>query len=236
MRFGIRIATYRRPTGTYHLLHRCLRSIISQTYDNWKVFLVGDCYEPRTEFDELAAMIPPDKLYRDNLQTSPERSKHTGMDLWRVAGFTASQTGLKKIQEEGLVHAPIDDDDWWLPDHLETLAWGYRTFPESVFVYTKSTYRDSVLPREDIDPGYDNLPPRAYCLIHSAASWDTTRLPLLYRNVIEDGCGQVAGDAEMWDRVRDHCTAHRLKTLYIPKLTVRHDHELGSGVPEPALL
>lgn len=234
--FAVRVSTYRRPKGTYHLLHRCLKSILLQTYTKWKIFLVGDCYQPQSEFDELASIIPQDKLYKYNLSESPERKKYTGNDLWKVAGCAASKHGLKKIQEEKLIHVPLDDDDYWSPSHLSELAYGYENFPEAVFIYTQSTYKNSVLPSDIPAIYYNNISPRAYSLIHSSVSWDTVRLPLMYKNIIEEGGNYVAGDAEMWDRIRDYCHEKGLKTLYIPKLTVHHDCEQGNPPQQPSLL
>lgn len=237
--FGIRISTYRRMIGTYHYLARCLRSIRNQTFTAWKVFLIGDCYEPDCELKELAALIPQDKIYVENLPFSPEREKYSGSDLWKVAGYTASCTGLRKVQQESIpVVVCIDDDDWWEKDHLQTLYDGYVNFPDAAFIYTQATYKNTqdVLPNETPDTYYDNLPPRAYNLIHSAASWNVTKIPLMYRNLMEFPGNYVAGDAVMWDMIRDYCTAHGLKTLYIPKKTVRHDCEHGGERIEPLLL
>lgn len=234
--FGIRIATYRRPNGTSHLLHRCLRSIIQQTYTNWKVFIVGDCYEPEDELFEICSIIPKNKINIINLPISPERNKYSGDQLWSCAGFTACQTGLLQIQKEGLIHVPIDDDDYWLPEHLNLLADAYLNFPEAAFIYTQSTYRDSILPKETPELFYDNLPPKAYNVIHSAVSWDTKRIPVMYANIMEEKSSFVAGDAETWERIRNYCTENNLKTLYIPKLTVRHDYERAEHPIMPLLL
>lgn len=237
--FGIRISTYRRNNGTFHLLAKCLRSIIAQTFSRWKVFLIGDDYKPNEEFEKLASMIHADKLYHTNLPVSPERSKYSGTELWKIAGYTASCLGLSKIKEEEIpIHTCLDDDDWWETNHLQTLWETYQNFPEAAFVYTKSTYKspNQYLPNEDVSLSYNNRPPRAYGLIHSAVSWDVQKIPLMYRNIMEEKSEWVAGDADMWERIRTYCEGNNLKTIYVPKLTVRHDSEQGQYITEPMIM
>lgn len=232
IKFGIRIATYNRPNGTYPLLYRCLKGILKQDYINWKLFLIGDNYIPHSEFMQLAHMIPQEQLYWENLSFSPERNEYSGNDLWKVAGCTACKIGLRKITQEGLIHCPLDDDDIWQSSkHLSLLAEYYQKFPEAVFIYTQSTHKGGILPVDNMEVCYNNLPPRAYNLIHSATSWDTRRLPIMYENIIEKGYNYAAGDAWMWDTIRDYCYEKGLKTLYIPKQTVRHDHEKNDDQP-----
>lgn len=235
--FGIRISTYKRKTGTFHLLGRCLKSILNQTFDNWKIFLIGDHYSSNEEFETLVRLIPPGKIYSQNLTYSPERAKYSGSKLWAVAGFTASCIGLKKIQEEQIpVHVALDDDDYWTNDHLQILWEHYRDFPESAFIYTRSTYKNNFLPKEILPLRYNNLPPKAYNLVHSSASWNINKIPLMYKNIIEVKSNLVAGDAWMWEEIRNYCDKNNLKTLYIPKITVKHDAEHGNYNVEPMLL
>jgi hypothetical protein len=169
---------------------------------------------------------------------SPERNKYSPSELWRVAGYTASCLGLSKIKEEGIpICVCLDDDDWFLPNHLDTLHKAYNDFPEAAFIYTQSTHKSpkDLLPSDCPSIHYNNKPPGAYGLIHSAASWDLRKIPLSYRNVIETHSPWVAGDADMWERIREYCNSTNLKTLYIPKLTVRHDYEHGTPA-EPMVL
>ena len=51
MKLGIVIATYQRKDGTTpFFLQKALDSIFSQTYQNFKIFLIGDKYEDNEEF------------------------------------------------------------------------------------------------------------------------------------------------------------------------------------------
>jgi hypothetical protein len=51
IQFAVVISTYQRPDGnTPHLLKRTLESVLNQTYQNFKIFLIGDKYEDQEEF------------------------------------------------------------------------------------------------------------------------------------------------------------------------------------------
>jgi glycosyltransferase involved in cell wall biosynthesis len=53
MKLSIVIATYQRKDGsTPRLLTRALDSIFSQTYQNFKIYLIGDRYENNDEFNK----------------------------------------------------------------------------------------------------------------------------------------------------------------------------------------
>lgn len=218
--FGILIPTYRRETGTYHLLNRCLNNIKKQTFQDWKVFLIGDQYEPNKEFLELKNIISEDKIYYENLSFSEERNKYSGKELWSVSGLSANKKGYEKIKEEQIpVICLSNDDDWWLPNHLETLYQGHK---EASFVYTQSTFKESVLPKKDTSF-------KAYNLVYSAVSWKIKDIPLFLRNIVEEKSQWVAADADLWERIRVYCLQNGLKTLYIPVLTAHHDIEMNVG-------
>ena len=62
-KLGIVIPTYQRPDGkTPELLTRTLNAINNQTYTNWKVYLIGDNYKDKKEFETLSKIIPQDKI------------------------------------------------------------------------------------------------------------------------------------------------------------------------------
>lgn len=228
--FAILIPTYRRKNGTYCLLSRCLRCIKKQTFQNWKVFLIGDQYEPEEELHQLKQIIPENKIHCENLPFSPERNKYSGTQLWSVSGLSANQKGYEQIQKEEIpVICLSNDDDWWLPDHLQTLYEGYEK--NASFVYTKSTHRNDILPKDN------NNYPKAYNVIYSATSWKVKDIPLFLRNVVEEKTEWVAADADLWERIRYHCKKNKLRSLHMPKLTVHHDIEMNVGeYPQPLLL
>jgi|688.fasta_scaffold27798_2 glycosyltransferase involved in cell wall biosynthesis len=228
--FGIVMTTYYRKNGTsLQKITRAINSIKNQTYKNWKLFLIGDHYEDEQEFKQICSQLPAEKITAINLPIAVEREdarfdRHT---LWCSAGANASNVGIEQtIRENILIHCHIDDDDEWLPFHLEILNIAYTNYPESVFVYTNAFYRDRtgyirLFPEDNVPKlmQYNNLPPRPERLIHSTVSWRLNKIPFRHRNSIEQGRA-YPGDADMWERINKYCVDNNLRTLYVPLTTV----------------
>ena len=54
MKFGIVISTYyRKDNTTKFYLTRALNSIFNRTYQNFKIYLIGDRYENEKEINEI---------------------------------------------------------------------------------------------------------------------------------------------------------------------------------------
>lgn len=236
-KFGIVMTTYMREDGsTFESIKKSIDSISKQTYKNWKLFLIGDNYINKKEFEIISKLLPEEKITAINLPFAAERDsgKFTGKALWCSAGANASNVGIEKSLVEGYnIHCHLDDDDEWLPYHLEMLNFGYTNFPESVFVYTNAFYTDrnkrSILfPTERVHEmlTYNNLPPRPEKLIHSTASWKLDKIPFRHENTIQQG-RIFPGDAHMWERINIFCRRNNLKTLYIPITTVMKYSEGG---------
>lgn len=228
--FGIVMTTYyRKNNATLQKITRAINSIKNQTYKNWKLFLIGDHYENEEEFQLICSLLPKEKITAINLPFAAERENinFQGHSLWCSAGANASNTGIEQtIKENILLHCHMDDDDEWLPFHLELLNMGYTSYPDSVFIYTNALYTDRnkntrIYPTEYISPflQYNNLPPRPEKLIHSTASWKLDKIPFRHRNTIEQG-RIFPGDADMWERINKFCIDNQYKTLYIPITTI----------------
>jgi glycosyltransferase involved in cell wall biosynthesis len=235
IQYGVLIKTYKRKNNsTPDYLTRCLKSVVNQSYSNFKVFLIGDKYEDSEEFNKLSSLVPPEKLIAINLPVAPERDNPNlqGKALWCSAGAHAAKYGMNLMKEKGIFHhCRLDDDDFWLPNHLEMLNQGYTMFPESVYVYCNALYTNPsghtrTFPPENISPllRYDNLPPRPERVIQSAASWRLDKIPIMPRTVLEQG-RVYPGDADLWQRMRVYFNENNLKTLYIPLTTVIKDSE-----------
>ena len=232
--FAIKIATfYRDDHSTFDKISRTIQSVKNQTYKNWKIILIGDGYEQK-EFEKIKSLIPKEKLISDNLDKRYEKDVLglSGNDLWCCGGVEATNLGIELCKSNKIsYYCSLDDDDVWLPFHLEMLNIGFTCFPESVFVYTNSLYTDRnnitrLFPPQQVLSflQYDNLPPRAENLIHSTVSWRLDKIPLKYRNVLEQN-RIFPADADMWQRINSHCSQNNLKTLYIPITTVIKDCE-----------
>lgn len=233
--YGVLIKSYKRKNGTSpDYVKRCFESVMNQTYQNFKIFFIGDKYEDNEEFEELCSLVPKEKIIAVNLPIAAERDnpKLTGKALWCSAGANASRFGMNLMRENNIFHhCRLDDDDYWLPNHLEIINMGYMMFPESVYVYSNALYTNPsghtrTFPPDNISPllGYDNLPPRPERLIQSAASWRLDKIPLMPRDCLEQG-RVYPGDADLWSRMGVFFGKNNLKTLYIPLTTVIKDSE-----------
>lgn len=227
-KFGIVLCTYYRKNGsTLNKISRAIKSIKNQTYDDWKIFLIGDHYENEKEFLEISSFVEKDKIFSINLEHAAERESgnFSGHSLWCSAGANASNIGIEESIKQGCkIHCHIDDDDEWLPNHLEVLNKAYEKYDESVFIYTNALYTDRngitiKFPIENVNLYYNNLPPRPEKLIHSSVSWKLDKIPFKHRNTIEQG-RIFPGDADMWERINNLCIKEKYKTLYIPITTV----------------
>ena len=108
------------PIATYNaaelLVDRAIASILAQTYEHWEAVIVGDgCTDdtavriemlgdPRIRFVNL----PFRTIYPD----SPD-------DRWAVSGAAPWNRAVELCRGEWI--APLDDDDEFLPNHIETL-------------------------------------------------------------------------------------------------------------------
>jgi GT2 family glycosyltransferase len=155
MKIAIKIATYKRVDGqTPFLLNRALESIKSQTYQNYKVYLIGDKYEDNDELLGLSTIIDSDKIYVENLPYAKEREKYTGLDLWCAGGVNANNYAIDKILSDGFSYiCHLDHDDWWMSNHLEEIV-NIIELNNSAFISTKSYYKnyDNILPIVESSP------------------------------------------------------------------------------------
>jgi hypothetical protein len=110
---SIRIATYNRSQT---LIDKAVASILKQTYQNFEVVIVGDhCTDDTAE--KVKALEDP----RFSFYNLPTRTVYPEdrIEKWLVIGAPAmnAAAGLAK----GAWIAPIDDDDEFTPNHLQTL-------------------------------------------------------------------------------------------------------------------
>ena len=70
MTLGVTIHTYQRADGqTPRLLLRAIQSVVNQSYQNYKIFIVGDKYEDNQEFEDIinGFIEISDKIVYENL-------------------------------------------------------------------------------------------------------------------------------------------------------------------------
>ena len=225
MKITIKIPTYQRVDGrTPEVLTRALESIKSQTYQNYKVYLIGDKYEDNDEFLRLSSIIDTDKIYVENLPYAKEREKYTGLDLWCTGGINANNHAIDKILEDGLSYiCHLDHDDWWAPNHLEEIVNTIES-DSPAFIATKSFHKnyENTLPIIESSPFF----PKNGDLIHSSVCIDFNRINLRYRDILEEeGIRGVVSDGDMWDRISELMKSKNINGKLINKVTCNHLEE-----------
>jgi hypothetical protein len=108
------------PIATYNaaelLVDRAIASVRAQTYDRWEIVVVGDGCT-----DDTAARIEEVGDPRIRFVNLPFRTVYPEdpQDRWRVSGVPPWNRAVELSQGEWI--APLDDDDEFLPHHIETL-------------------------------------------------------------------------------------------------------------------
>ncbi len=108
------VPTYNRATL---LVERAVSSVLSQTYKNFELIIVGDCCTDNTA--ELLSQINDPRLKFINLPKRQRRYPVSVENHWFVGGSVPANKALDLAQGQWI--ARNDDDDIWTPDHLETL-------------------------------------------------------------------------------------------------------------------
>jgi glycosyltransferase involved in cell wall biosynthesis len=115
---SIRIATYNQAEL---LVERAIASALAQTYENTEIVVVGDGCTDDTE--ARVAAIGDSKIRFVNLPFRwpyPDDPHHR----WLVAGSPAMNVAAQLAR--GLWIAPLDHDDEFVPDHVESLLTAAR--------------------------------------------------------------------------------------------------------------
>jgi glycosyltransferase involved in cell wall biosynthesis len=225
--FGVRIVTYPRPDGrTPDLLRKTIESVVSQSWCNWVIYLVGDTYQPSSEFDSFLNFAPSGKIKISNPDLASERFIFNDEKKKRYfGGICAANYCLDWMSRESVTHVAIlDHDDIWLPNHLKTLSDAYEFFPDANFVYNAGTYCGSPgFPASNCLYQYDNLLPMGGSVLHSSVSWRLDKIPLRYSYSFEKNGDPVFGDIKMWSDMRSYFKSKNYKFVFTKKSTMIHD-------------
>lgn len=228
MKFSVAIPTYDRPDGkTAEYLERALYSVLKQSHEDYKVFLIGDKYENKTYFEEISkSIIPADKIYSENLSVAVERERYPrgGLPLWRCGGVSALNHAIDKALEQGFEYVcHLDHDDYWHSQHLELINHVVEKV-RPAFVYTQSTYFGNKLPMIESDFAIPNYPEPSN-VVHSAVCINHRIIPFKYRDTFHEIGVPDAADADMWRRIKDFCIQNNFGSFLIPRLTCYHPQE-----------
>ena len=177
--------TYFRKNGsTIQYLSRALRMLESQTYGNFKLFLIGDHYDNNTEFEDLCKSYKKDIYYKNNEEHYRCYNFECKHNYWAIGGALALKTGIEKaIEEKFDYYFHLDDDDEWRDIHIEVVMKHIKYFPFADFILTKSKYAHKFLPETNEQyTFYNNYIPQDGGSVHASHIY---RLPILGNLILD---------------------------------------------------
>jgi glycosyltransferase involved in cell wall biosynthesis len=99
------------------LFNRAISSVLSQTYQNWEMIIVGDCCTDDTPV--IVDLVDDKRVKFINLPSRKKRYPETPDNHWFCGPVVAANHGLNMCRGKWI--ARIDDDDIWTPNHLDIL-------------------------------------------------------------------------------------------------------------------
>lgn len=171
------------------LVTRTLPSVLSQTYRNWEVVVVGDACTDDTA--ERIAILGDARIRFTNLT---ERGTYPAdpMHRWMVAGSTPANKALELARGDWLGY--LDDDDIFTEDHLEILV-SFAKRAQAEFVFGAGDFQRS--PTEWLRIG--RLPPLPGNVMHSSVLYRSYLKFLRYD--LEAWRSSVGADSHLWGRM-----------------------------------
>jgi len=231
VKFGIVIATYKRKDGsTPFVLNKCLNSIKNQTYQNFKIFLIGDKYEDDEEFNRFGdGLFGNDQILKKNLPFANERDKYKDLNaLWSYGGWYASNHGIDIAMSENINYiCRLDHDDFWSPNHLKNFNDCIINYGAQFVCSLSSHFGNRVLP---IIPKSNQkfIPfiPKPMGCIKSSTCVNQDTIPLRTRNIFEEtGKVGLPGDADLWGRMNQFIIEKKYPSFVVNEMTCFHDDE-----------
>ena len=229
---------FRKNGSTIQYLSRALRMLESQTYGNFKLFLIGDHYDNNTEFEDLCKSYKKDIYYKNNEEHYRCYKFANLHNYWAIGGILALKTGIEKaIEEKFDYYFHLDDDDEWRDIHIEVVVNHIKHFPFADFLLTKSKYAHIFLPRtNEQNTFYNNYIPRGEDSVHASHIY---RLPILGNLILdvinknhilankinnkERGFESITippTDATILNNINSMVLTNKIKSLHIPIVTV----------------
>jgi hypothetical protein len=240
-KFAVIICTYyRKNNSSYKNLLNIHNFLMSQTYQNFKIFLIGDDYTKKNEFIDIVNLFPKDKLYSyNNNKSYRDNYFKLNHNKWSCGGMASRYIGIKQALKENFkYYLHLDDDDFWTNNHIKEINNVINAKPQVDFLVSKSKYRNRILPREFTDKTvgieYNNFIPKPANSVHS--SW-TINLQTLGNELIElyqkriECIGKIkknkinekllpAFDKIILNKINKLQCENKIKCIYIDKCTV----------------
>lgn len=226
MKIAIVCTTYYRPDNkSLFYLERALQSIQNQTYKDYQVYLIGDDYANKGQFQKIANKYRVKSL---NLTESIERGKYQfgTYPLFCSGGLTPALKGIEMALADGHEYiCHLDHDDWWEPSHLEYINHVIESH-HPLFICTLSTYYGGLLP--SYEPSKEVMQYVTYpgCCVLSSSCIRYSETKLRVRDVFAETGKAYPADADFWSRIADEV---KMKGGYIvTAITCHHDEEAYS--------
>lgn len=219
------MATYQRSDKTTpQLIEKTLLTLKAQTYKNFKLFLIGDRYDNREEFESFVDHLEGVTTDLINLDHITERDFYSEGDpkLWNTGGVTALNKGIKlAIKDKYDFITFLDHDDLWEPYHLQNMADALSEDPRRALCATRGRhFNGALLPDKSMHPGGDDYFPKAGQVLKSAVCYNRRLIPISF----DPNCEGPA-DANLWDKISEYMEENNLKGYLINKETVKHPDE-----------
>ncbi|CAF1570683.1 unnamed protein product [Rotaria magnacalcarata] len=245
--FIIIMASYMRKNGkSPNYIKKSVKSILAQSYTNWKLFVTGDKYENEREFSSLFTSISSSKLFLHNLPEAGERDNLTGIELWQSGGASARNDALQRAEQHhstcgskcNIYVAHLDDDDIWSIEHLSELLSIFTRYPSVVFTWTKgyfchsggNPYPPIIAPQDTVN---NWLKPFGGNILHSSFAWNMTVFRgFRYRRQWDfppNFQDSKTTDYDLFEVVRAYITAKKLDYYHSNRATIEHLVEMGNS-------
>jgi glycosyltransferase involved in cell wall biosynthesis len=181
------------------LIERAVTSVLSQTYTNLELMIVGDHCTDNTA--ELLAEIRDPRLRFYNLPKRSRKYRQTVENHWFVGGAVPANKAMELARGQWI--ARVDDDDTWTPDHIEKLLrfaqQGNYEFVSALYEAERFGVRTVVDGVRAEDPYYSRRPAKPNDdspKIGGVATW-------LYRSYLRSMRYNVECWRKEWNRVWD---------------------------------
>lgn len=226
---------YRKDDSSKSCLKNIFDILEKQTYKDFKVFITGDKYQPENEFMEVCNSYKGEIYIHNNNYSCRELSLGPLQNYWAYGGIHAAYNSLKKAKEEGYdIAIMLDDDDYYLPQYIQSVADNFTKFPETAFMITKSVYKNYFLPRTNVNKIYYNnyIPKRCDSVRASSVHniniigdivlnfWKELIEEIAKMNVSPKKWNFYPADAKLLDLIGKKVKSGELKSLYIPTTLV----------------
>jgi glycosyltransferase involved in cell wall biosynthesis len=200
------------------LLERALPSVLSQTYKNFELVIIGDHCTDDTE--KLVSSINDPRVRFYNLPSRGWRYPETAENHWFAGPVVPANKALEMATGKWV--ARVDDDDTWTVDHLEKLL---RFAQENNYEFVSGQFTGFKNGRETV---YKGVRPASYYsqkkmlkndaspLIGGTATW-------LYRSYLTFIKYNINCWRKSWNRVNDADFANRVyranvRTGFLPEV------------------